>query len=60
MKGLWRVFGILTDPTAAWVRIEAEPGETVALQEVIGLGKAKIRRSPLTPWMTYLLAEDFL
>lgn len=36
------------------------PGETVALQEVIGLGKAKIRRSPLTPWMTYLLAEDFL
>lgn len=36
------------------------PGETVALHEVIGLGKVKIRRSPLTPWMTYMLAEDFL
>jgi len=36
------------------------PGETVALQEVVGLGKARIQRSALTPWMTYILAEDFL
>lgn len=34
------------------------PGETVALSEVIGLNHVKIRRSPLTPWISYVLCED--
>jgi hypothetical protein len=34
------------------------PGETTALAEVFGLNKCRIRRSPLTPWMSYVLAED--
>lgn len=36
------------------------PGETVALAEVIGLNNCRIRRSPLTPWLSYTLCEDFL
>ena len=31
MKGVWRLIGILANPFSEWVRIEAEPGETVAL-----------------------------
>ncbi len=31
MKGVWRVIGTLTNPSAEWARIEVEPGETVAL-----------------------------
>jgi Yip1 domain len=31
MKGVWRVMGIFSDPFAEWARIEAEPGETLAL-----------------------------
>jgi hypothetical protein len=34
------------------------PGETTALAEVFGLNRCRIRRSPLTPWMSYLIAED--
>jgi hypothetical protein len=36
------------------------PGETVALSEMVGLNNVKIRRSPLTPWISYVLCEDFL
>jgi len=36
------------------------PGETVALAEVFGLNRCRIRRSPLTPWMSYVIAEDLL
>ncbi len=36
------------------------PGETIALAEVFGLRRCRIRRSPLTPWMSYLLCEDIL
>ncbi len=35
------------------------PGETVALSEAIGLNKVEIKRSPLTPWISYLTC-DFL
>ena len=34
------------------------PGETMALAEVFGLNRCRIRRSPLTPWMSFLIAED--
>ncbi|PWB82222.1 MAG: crotonobetainyl-CoA--carnitine CoA-transferase [Methylocystaceae bacterium] len=36
------------------------PGETLALGEVFGLNRCNIRRSPLTPWMSYVLAEDLI
>ncbi|WP_442755300.1 hypothetical protein ACNHKD_01140 [Methylocystis sp. JAN1] len=34
------------------------PGETTALAEVFGLNRCRVRRSPLTPWMSYVLCED--
>lgn len=34
------------------------PGETIALAEAVGLNRCRIRRSPLTPWMSYALCED--
>ena len=36
------------------------PGETIALGEVASLNKLRVRRSPLTPWMSYILGEDLL
>jgi len=36
------------------------PGETVALNEVFGLNRCKIQRSPLTPWMSYVVARDLI
>jgi hypothetical protein len=36
------------------------PGETVALNEVFGLNRCKIQRSPLTPWMSYVIARDLI
>jgi len=36
----------------------AYPGETVALAEVFGLNRCRVRRSPLTPWMSYVVCED--
>ena len=36
------------------------PGETVALSEAIGLNNCHVRRSPLTPWLSYVLCTDFL
>jgi len=33
------------------------PGETRALSEVLGLGKCTLRRSPLSPWMSYTTCE---
>jgi hypothetical protein len=34
------------------------PGETLALAEVVGLNRCRIRRTPLTPWMSYVVCED--
>lgn len=34
------------------------PGETIALAEVFGLNRCRIHRSPLTPWMSFVLCED--
>lgn len=34
------------------------PGETLALAETFGLNRCRIRRSPLTPWMSFVLGED--
>ncbi|MBI5166020.1 MAG: crotonobetainyl-CoA--carnitine CoA-transferase [Magnetospirillum sp.] len=34
------------------------PGETVALAEVFGLNRCLIRRSPLTPWMSYMICDQ--
>jgi hypothetical protein len=34
------------------------PGETVALAEVIGLGRCHLRRSPLTPWLSFTTCEQ--
>ena len=36
------------------------PGETLALSEVFGLNRCSIRRSPLTPWMSYIIADDLI
>lgn len=36
------------------------PGETIALAEVFGLARCRIRRSPLTPWMSYVVGEDLV
>jgi hypothetical protein len=36
------------------------PGETIALAEFAGLNNLRIRRSPLTPWISYIVGEDFL
>ncbi|MCX7899678.1 MAG: class I SAM-dependent methyltransferase [Methylocystis sp.] len=36
------------------------PGETLALADVFGLNRCNIRRSPLTPWMSYVVAKDLL
>lgn len=36
------------------------PGETVALAEVFGLGRCDIRRSPLTPWISFVVAGDLI
>lgn len=33
------------------------PGETIALKEVFGLDKYKIRRSPLNPLCSYIIIE---
>ena len=33
------------------------PGETRALAEVFGLGKCTLKRSPLSPWMSYTTCE---
>jgi hypothetical protein len=33
------------------------PGETVALKQVFGLGKCTLRRSALSPWMSYTTCE---
>jgi hypothetical protein len=33
------------------------PGETRALAEAFGLGKCALRRSPLSPWMSYTTCE---
>ena len=30
------------------------PGETIALNEVLGLNNCVLRRSPLTPWLSYM------
>ena len=34
------------------------PGETIALTEILGLNKVRIRRSPITPWISYMLFDD--
>ena len=34
------------------------PGETVALAETLGLNNVRLRRSPLTPWISYLLCDE--
>lgn len=34
------------------------PGETAAVMEVFGLGKLELKRSPLTPWMSYSTCEN--
>lgn len=34
------------------------PGETIALAEGFGLNRCRIRRSPLTPWISYVLCAD--
>ncbi len=31
------------------------PGETVALREVVGLNNCELRRSPITPWLSYMI-----
>jgi hypothetical protein len=36
------------------------PGETLALSEVFGLNRCNIRRSPLTPWMSYVVGDDLI
>lgn len=36
------------------------PGETIALAEVFGLNRCTIRRSPLTPWMSYMTCEGLV
>ena len=36
------------------------PGETVALAEAFGLGRCTLRRSPLTPWMSYTTCEGIV
>jgi hypothetical protein len=36
------------------------PGETIALGEVTSINKLRVRRSPLTPWMSYVIGEDLL
>jgi len=36
------------------------PGETVALAEVFGLGRCTLKRSPLTPWMSYTTCEGIV
>jgi hypothetical protein len=33
------------------------PGETLALKEVLGLGAYRIRRTPFSPWGSYLVVE---
>jgi len=33
------------------------PGESRALAEVFGLGKCTLKRSPLSPWMSYTTRE---
>jgi hypothetical protein len=33
---------------------ESFPGETAALQEVVGIGKYEIRRFPFEPWISYI------
>lgn len=35
------------------------PGETVALAEAFGLNNCRIQRSPLTPWMSWMVTENF-
>lgn len=34
------------------------PGETIALAETFGLNRCNLRRSPYTPWISYMIAED--
>lgn len=36
------------------------PGETIALSEVFGLHRCNIQRSPLTPWLSYVIADDLI
>lgn len=36
------------------------PGETIALREAFGLNRCEIRRSPLTPWLSYVVVGDLL
>lgn len=36
------------------------PGETAALAEVIGLGRCHLRRSPLTPWISFATCEQLV
>jgi len=36
------------------------PGETIALAEVFGLARCRIRRDPITPWLSFTLGEDLL
>jgi hypothetical protein len=33
------------------------PGETLAVSEVLGLNNCNLRRSPLTPWMSYIVFD---
>ncbi len=37
------------------INCESFPGETLALQEIVGIGTHEIRRFPFEPWVSYMV-----